>query len=242
VRLTVLGGSGVYPPAGGACGGYLVEHQGFTVLIDPGHATVPMLLRARSATDVDAVVVTHGHPDHCVDVNALLRARAFGDRPATALPIHAPHRALDAVLALDARSADHCTVHELGDGPIGPFRVQSALLPHSVPNLGIRLTAGEATLAYTGDSGPCDELVDLARGADLLLCEATFLHTVAPGMSGRLGTALDAGIQAAAAGVGRLVLTHLQPGTAHAEAIEVAGRGFGGPIDVASPGLVIDLR
>ena len=79
MELTVLGGSGAWPGPGGACSGYLVVHEGFRLLVDPGYAVLPRLLEEIRATRVDAVFVSHGHPDHCADLNPLLRARALID-------------------------------------------------------------------------------------------------------------------------------------------------------------------
>src|SRR6478672_6145166 len=101
MRLTVLGGAGGFPPAGGACSGYLVEHDGFRLLVDPGYAVVPRLLGLVAAGAIDAVLVSHGHPDHVADLNPLLRARALRDDPAPPLLVYALKGALDAVLALD---------------------------------------------------------------------------------------------------------------------------------------------
>ena len=98
MKITVLGGCGAWPAAGQACSGYLVEHAGFRLLIDPGYATLPRLLQHVSAEDVDAVLVSHGHPDHCADLNPLLRARALQDVQVRALPVFALPGALDAVL------------------------------------------------------------------------------------------------------------------------------------------------
>ena len=75
MRLTVLGGCGAWPDAGQACSGYLVEHDGFRLLLDLGYATVPRLLERVPADQVDAVFISHRHPDHCADLNPLLRAR-----------------------------------------------------------------------------------------------------------------------------------------------------------------------
>jgi len=86
MKLTVLGGAGARPPAGGACSGYLIEHAGFRLLIDPGYATAPQLLGILAPEEIDAVLVSHGHPDHVADLNPLLRARALRDDPAPALP------------------------------------------------------------------------------------------------------------------------------------------------------------
>ncbi len=180
MRLTVLGGCGGWPAAGLACSGYLAEHDGFRLLIDPGYATLPRLLLAvADATEVDAVLVSHGHPD-------------------------------------------------------------SLLLPHSVPNAGLRLEAGGQVLAYTGDSGPSPRLAELARGADVFLAEATSPWQV-PGRSARyLSSARQAGEVAREAGAGRLVLTHLWPGTDPDEAVRAAAGSYPGEIAVASPGLVAE--
>jgi ribonuclease BN (tRNA processing enzyme) len=76
MRLTVLGSCGAWPEAGQACSGYLVEHDGFRLLVDLGYAVVPRLLERLAAAQVDAVLISHGHPDHCADLNPLLRADA----------------------------------------------------------------------------------------------------------------------------------------------------------------------
>jgi ribonuclease BN (tRNA processing enzyme) len=136
VRLTVLGGCGAWPAAGQACSGYLVEHDGFRLLIDPGYAIVPRLLQSIDADDVDAV------------------------------------------------------------------------------------------------------LVSLARGADLLLAEASCPREVLGGSARYLSSALQAGQLAHQAGVGRLILTHLMPESSAQESTRAAAEGYDGPIAVASPGLV----
>lgn len=236
MRLTVLGGGGVWPEAGGACGGFLVEHDGFRLLVDPGFAVVPRLFRVLGAEEVDAVYVTHGHPDHCADLNPLLRARALSGVDTPALPVHAPAGAVDAVLALDRAGMLDCELRPITDRfHIGPFAAETRMLPHSLPNAGIRLAAGGEVLAYTGDSGPCAEVVVLARDADVLIAEATFLDEVPDGARGYLSSARDAGRQCALAGAGRLLLTHLQPGTDPAAAIAVARAEFDGEVAVAAP-------
>jgi ribonuclease BN (tRNA processing enzyme) len=124
---------------------------------------------------------------------------------------------------------------------IGPFTIETVLLPHPRPNAGIRVTADGQTLAYTGDCGPSEALVRLARDADLLLAEASYAAEVPEELVGALSSSTDAGRQASGAGVGRLVLTHLMPATDPDAAVAAARRSFAGSIDVARPGLVIDL-
>jgi ribonuclease BN (tRNA processing enzyme) len=248
MRLTVLGACGAWPEAGRACSGYLVEHDGFRLLVDVGYATVPRLFEVIGAGEVDAVFVSHGHPDHCADLNPLLRARTlFDGPPSPPLPVYSPPGALDAVLALDRpgmlADAYRLRAFTIGDQlDIGPFRAQTALLPHWLPNAGVRLTAGGQTLVYTGDAGAAPEVVALARDADLLLAEATFVDEVPEDSRGYLCSATEAGQQASQAGVGRLVLTHLQPGTDRHAARAAAAQGYRGPIDVADGGLAIELR
>lgn len=246
MKLTILGGAGAWPPAGGACSGYLVEHGGFRLLLDPGYATLPRLLGLVDAVAIDAVLVSHGHPDHVADLNPLLRARALGDDPPGALPSWAPPGALRAVLALDRPGMldAACELHEFEPGdafPIGPFAVQTRLLPHSLPNAGFRLTADVRSLTYTGDAGPSDDLVELADRTDVLLAEASHVERVPDDAARWLNSALEVGRQARQAQVGRLVLTHLFPGTDPAAARAAARRSYAGWTGVAAPGLVVEI-
>jgi ribonuclease BN (tRNA processing enzyme) len=246
MRLTVLGGCGAWPAAGQACSGYLAEHAGFRLFIDPGYATLPRLLGHTSAGGVDAVLVSHGHPDHCADLHPLLRARAYsGDSPA-ALPVYAPPGAVDRVVALDGPGSlrGSYTVHAFEPGEefgIGPFGVRSVPLPHFVLNAGVRLAAGGQVLSYTGDTGPSPDLVGLARGADLFLAEATYPERVPAEDAAYLSSARQAGEYAAAADAGHLLLTHLWPGTDPAEAVTAAQVAYRGRLTVARAGLVVDL-
>lgn len=246
MKLTVLGGAGGWPPAGGACSGYLIEHDGFRLLVDPGYATLPRLLEIVPAEAVDAVLVSHGHPDHVADLNPLLRARAMRDDPPPPLPAYAIPDALRPVLALDQVDAlqDACEVREFEAGeafPIGPFRIESRLLPHFVPNAGLRITARGLSITYTGDAGPSDDLVELASRADLLLAEATYVESVPADSAASLNSALEVGRQASRAGAARLLLTHLWPGTDPEASRAAASRAFGEWIGVAASGLVVDV-
>jgi ribonuclease BN (tRNA processing enzyme) len=246
MRFTVLGGCGAWPEAGQACSGFLVEEDGFRLVLDLGYATVPRLLERVAADQVDAVFISHGHPDHCADLNPLLRARALREDPAPPLPVYAPPGALDAVLALDRPGmlAAAYTLHEFTAGDslgIGPFAVTTRLLPHWLPNAGVRLAAGGAAIAYTGDSGPAAEIAELARGAGLLVAEASYVDRVPEDSRRYLSSARQAGGYAAQAGAGHLVLTHLMPGTDHQAAEVAAAASYGGAVSVATPGLVLTV-
>jgi ribonuclease BN (tRNA processing enzyme) len=261
MKVTVLGGAGGYPTAHQGCSGFLLEHDGFRLVVDPGYATIQRLLTLVGADEVDAVWVSHGHPDHCADLQPLLRARALRMPPATApLPVYAPLGSLAPLLALDQPdTVDRAYVlHDIADGDmfdIGPLHCAARDLPHMVPNLGIRITADAATtnaattnaattpaaLAYTGDCGPSPAVAELAAGADLLIANATFPESVAEPRTAFLSSARQAGTYAQNAGAKALMLTHLWPGSDPDAAFAAAAETYDGPVEVASPGLIMVL-
>jgi ribonuclease BN (tRNA processing enzyme) len=246
VRLIVLGGCGAWPAAGQACAGHLIEHDGLHLVVDLGYATLPRLLEWIAPERVDAALFSHGHPDHCADLHPLLRARVLRAAPPAALPVYTLPGALDRVLALDGPGAmdDACHLHDFAAGDrfeIGPFRVETWALPHFVPSVGLRLTAGDRVVAYTGDTGPSADIRELARDADLFIAEASYPDEVPARAARFLSSARQAGDDAAGAGARRLLLTHLLPGSDPEAAVRAAGAAYRGPIDVATPGQVIDL-
>jgi ribonuclease BN (tRNA processing enzyme) len=246
MRLTVIGGCGAWPEAGQACSGFLIEQDGFRLMVDLGYATMPRLLQLVAPGELDAVYISHGHPDHCADLNPLLRAWALREDPFPPLPVYAPTGALDAVLALDRPRmlAGAYTLHEFTPGAsldIGPFSAETRLLPHYLPNAGLRLAGGGTVLAYTGDSGPAAEIAELARDAGLLVAEASYVDEVPEDSRRHLSSARHCGQQVAQAGAGHLMLTHLLPGTDHQAARVAAGAGYDGQISVAAAGLAVDL-
>jgi ribonuclease BN (tRNA processing enzyme) len=247
VKLHVLGGCGGWPAAGQACSGYFVECEGFRLLIDPGYATLPRLLELTAAELIDGVLISHGHPDHCADLHPLLRARALRDKPPGPLAVYTLPNAIDRVLALDRPGMldDAYAIHEFAPGDrfeIGPLAVVTWSLPHFVTNVGMRLTAGGQTLAYTGDTGPSSDLEDLARDADLYLAEATYPELVPTDSARYLSSAKQVGELSSHASVKHLVLTHLWPGTDPAAAEQAARRGYDGTITVARAGVIVDLE
>ena len=202
LKLTIVGGCGGWPAAGEACSGYLLEHDGFRLLIDPGYAVLPEAAAHVAADQVDAVLVSHGHPDHCADLNPLLRARHSWTThrrrcPFTRCPRLSTlfwrsigHRCSEIRIELKIIRSRRCR------SPIGPFAVETALLPHPRPNAGFRITAHGTSFAYTGDAGPDSALVALALDADLLLAEASYADDVPADVRGALSSAGDAARQA----------------------------------------------
>jgi ribonuclease BN (tRNA processing enzyme) len=240
-RLTVLGSCGAHPEAGRACSGFLLAYDDLRIVLDLGFGTFARLLTANGDGAVDAVVITHSHSDHCVDLNALFRERSFADGPR--IPLYCPPDVVTRVEPLEprARLTDVFDVHELpGTHHIGPLRLDGVALPHYVPNAGIRLTAPGFTFAYTGDTAPCDELATLGADADLYIVDATFGSDADRGEHSLL-TAREAGAAAREAHAKRLLLTHFWPGTDRSVAVAQAAEQFGGEVIAAEDGLVLDL-
>lgn len=246
VKLTVLGGSGAWPTAVAACSGYLVRHEDTTILIDPGYSVFPRLLEECRAGEVDAVLISHAHPDHCADLNPLLRARVLGAEHPPVLPVWAPEGSLDRILDLDPvrmlrRGIEVNSLTDGGTVRIGPIRVRARTLPHHVTNLGFRLEADGDVLAYSGDSGDCAARIELARDADVYLAEATYVDQVPGGDAPYLCTVRQVARQAAIARPQVTLLTHLWPDASAEHALATArAEGLEG-VQLATPGLTVDL-
>ena len=242
MKVTVLGSCAAWPDPGRACSGYLVEHDGFRLVLDLGFATLPRLLRHCPGGTVDAVVITHRHSDHCVDLNGLLRVRHHGERALPRIPLLCPPDVAELVDTLEPRPrlAELFDVRDLpGSHQVGPFRVDGMALPHYVPNAGIRLTAANETLAYTGDTGPDPALADLGANVDLYIMEATLQAEPEPGEPRYLLTAREAGRWARKAHARRLLLTHFWPGSDRGASLRQAAAEFYGEILAADEDLVI---
>jgi ribonuclease BN (tRNA processing enzyme) len=242
MKITVLGSCAAWPEPGRACAGFLVEHGGFRLVMDLGFGTLPRLLALCPNGSVDAVVVTHRHSDHCVDLNGLLRVRHYGERAHDPIPLLCPPGVAELVDALEPepRLAELFDVLPLpGTHKVGPFEVRGIELPHHVPNVGIRLTTAHRTVAYTGDTGPSEDLVELGRSADLYIMDATLQHQ--PDGPRTVLSAAEAGQWATRAGARRLLLTHFWPGNDRGVSLRQAAEHYDGELMAADEGLVVDL-
>ncbi len=242
--LVVLGAAGGWAGPGGAASGYLVRHDGFNLWVDAGTGTLANLQEHIGVLDVGAIVVSHRHFDHFLDLYPYFLARWFRDPRPPKVPLFAPPGMFEHALQLEGDLAGVFDLHVVEPGDTfhpGPFAVRTALMAHPVPTLGMRIEADGTALAYTADTGPSEPLVELARGADLLLSEASWLERP-PGAPLALHlTAREAGGQAARAGVGGLVLTHLLPTTDRNASLHEADQGFGGgPVTAPAEGTTIE--
>jgi ribonuclease BN (tRNA processing enzyme) len=183
MRLTVLGRSPASPNPGEACAGYLVEGGDARVLVDIGPGVVSQLVGRHHPDELDAVVVSHLHADHMLDLVTLRyvypwRSRPVDQRLRVVLPPGSADQMLD--LAKGVGNAHHfedCFRLSEHDGAtsltFGGLSLQPIATQHYIPCWGFRIESGGRRLAYTADTAPCGGLTDLADGADLLLSEAT---------------------------------------------------------------------
>ena len=236
----MLGAGGGWARPGGAACGYLLRHDGFNLWLDLGTGTMANLQQHVGLQDVDAVVVSHRHFDHFLDIYPYYLARwyASGSEP---IPLFAPPGMFEHALPLeeDLPKAFSSTAVEPGDPfEAGPFRVRTARMRHPVPTLGMRFEADGQALAYSADTGPNQELVDLATGADVLLAEATWLDQ--PSWADPIHmTAAQAGETARKAGAGRLVVTHVWPTNPMPVVEQRAAEAFEGEVSLATEGMTV---
>ncbi len=259
MQVTVLGKSPSWQDAGGACSGYLIVQDDFKLLLDCGNGVFSKLRPACDYVDVDAVVITHMHADHFLDLVPFSYALRYAPRqqpvavggwPGTDAPAR-PHLYLpegggdvlrrvvgcwgsedliESAFALD----EYETVDEL---ELGPFAVRFCEVPHFVTTHAVELSCGGSRFTFGADCRPNEELVRFARDTDMLMIEGTLPRPERDGVRGHL-TAREAGEHGRLAAARRLVVTHysdeLDPQVTRSEATA----GFGGPVELAREGAV----
>jgi ribonuclease BN (tRNA processing enzyme) len=243
--LTVLGSAGSHTGIARACSGYLVRAGGTNLLVDAGNGSTANLQREVAFRDLDAIVISHRHVDHCVDLVGAFYALRFDPQVERRIPLYAPPEVFETLTGLMSDDSamefaevfDHHLVGHDDRVTVGGVSLMFARANHPPPSVSVRIEAGGRSLVYSGDTGGSQELADLARGADLLLCEATWAGELADQLPDLHLTGREAGRIAQQAGVGLLVLTHLAGATDRAQVLSEARETFAGRVDLAE-----DLR
>ena len=259
MRVTVLGKSPSWQDAAGACSGYLAQARGFSVVLDCGNGVFSKLRPVCDYVDVDAVVISHMHADHFLDLVPFSYALRYAPRqqpvpvggwPGTDEPAR-PRLYLPAGGRELLRHVVSCwgnedlvdsafDVHEYAvdhELSLGPLAVRFCEVPHYVPTFAVELACEGARFTYGADCRPNDELVEFARDTDMLLIEATLPRPERDGTRGHL-TAREAGEHGLRAGARRLVLTHYSD-ELDSELTRAEGSdGFCEPVDLAREGAV----
>jgi len=254
MKLIVLGCSGSGPGPDSPAAGYLVRAGRTSVVLDLGNGTFGPLQRHLDPFALDAALFSHLHPDHCSDFSALAVFRKYHPfapfdvrerRLAVHAPAEAPERFANAYAASAEERAetdltevfDFTPLVDFASAQVGEMALHVREVDHLCEAYALRLEYGGRSIVYSGDTGPCTALVELARGADVLLSEATWPHTglwdePPPGvhLSGR-----QAGELATKAGVGRLLLTHVASWYDRGVILAEARETFDGPVELVAP-------
>ncbi len=252
MQLTVLGSGAACPPGGGASSGYLVEDRGRSVLLDCGHGIASALLAERPQFDLDAIIISHMHADHFIDLLPLRfrLTRDMNGLPEQRIALYLPpdgSETLRQVLAavcfppdflhtvFQVREYDSAAPIALGDG----LQARCAVGVHYIPGWALRID-GSTSLTYTGDTAPSPAVCELARGSDTLLAEATLDEPEAGPVRGHL-TAVQAAELAREAGVQRLLLTHFWFDADRDAAAAAASQIFKGEVAAVHDGMKLHL-
>ncbi|HMC06845.1 MAG TPA: MBL fold metallo-hydrolase [Solirubrobacterales bacterium] len=264
MRITVLGKSPSWQDAGGACSGYLVDDERVALLLDCGNGVFSKLRLRRDYTEIDAVLISHLHADHFLDLVPYAYALTFAPRqqpvpvppwPGTDHPARprliVPEGGaetlrrvvgawgnddlIDTAFAVEEYHLDS-TVE------VGTLRATFHEVPHFTTTYAVSLTSsnGGGRFTFGADCGPTEELVEAARDTDLLIVEATLPRPERTGIRGHL-TPSEAGDHARRAGARRVVITHISDELDQTWARTQASEAFGAPVEVARENAVYEV-
>lgn len=258
MKLTILGGSAAGPAAGQGCSGYLLEDGETAIVIDLGPGTLQELKRHIDVRTVDALVLSHPHLDHTLDIGALRYSLMYSpSKPEQPLPLWIPPGADEALYYLGRAFSTDEEASSFYDGvidlhtyqpreqlTIGTFTITFAPCVHYIPCWSMRIASRDTgrILGFTADSGPAAGLHRHLSGVHTLLAEAALAEPGAEPYDTRgHSTALEAGELATECGAESLILTHIWEEIGGAPQRDRASAAFAGPIRVARPGLKIDV-
>lgn len=257
MQLTCLGGAAAWPNPEQGCSSYLVRTSETAVLIDCGPDTLHVLRSQIRYSTIDAVVISHMHSDHMLDLVPYRYGLTYGvERSEASIPLLVPpagSQRLDALAsALGGNSEPGESFWEpafaveeyqpINGLVVGDIRIMFALTDHAEPCYAMRIESADGkSIFYTADTGTISPLLELAQGCDLLISEATMPdNETGSSGAGHLTPSVAAGI-ASRSGAGQLVLTHLWAERSDDVVLEQASRFYDGPIAIAKPGLRINV-
>ncbi len=250
MRITILGASPACPNPGGASAGYLIESGNDRLLVDCGHGVVSFLQTVTDLNTITAIIISHMHPDHFLDLLPLAYGMQFTG--ATPRPLYLPPGGLRVLEGLQEPLRLHAGfwseayhIHHYDPSQslgIAGMQIAFAATRHFVPANAMRFTdpVGGATAAYTADTGWSGEVMELLGGASLALIEATLLSDASGSVTEGHMTAVQAGVMARQAGVPRAVLTHYWHAIREQLRAE-ASQAFGQRVEMARQGQVYEV-
>ena len=248
VQLTVLGSNGTYGTPGRPPSGYLVEHEGTRLWMEAGPGTFAALQDRVDPGEVDGIVLSHAHGDHCLDIFGFYYATRFGRDSRAAIPTFVPEGLEDRLVAFlgggDQELSDVLDFQVMGAGSstrLGSLGLTFAVANHPVPTLCVRIDDGNRSLTYSADTGPGGDVAELAVGTDLFLCEATYQGPESEKPWPHHLTAGEAGSLARGSGARRLMITHIWPPLDPSRSVAEAEETFGRSVSLAVPGITVKV-
>jgi ribonuclease BN (tRNA processing enzyme) len=246
LEVVVLGSAGTHPGPGRACSGYLFRSSDARVVVDMGYGSTSNLYRMHDPDEIDAVVLTHQHADHCVDIVGLYYALRFHPDGPQRIDVHAPQGVEEFIAQLVPSDStpplrEILEFHKIEPGDeliVGDIGLTFHASIHPVPTVTVRADHEGRIATYSSDSAGGSWLETAARDADLFICEASWLGDPEDYPDGVHLTAAQAGEVAAKAGARQLVLTHIWPRNDPEQSREAAQGTYGGEVHLAEDGQV----
>jgi ribonuclease BN (tRNA processing enzyme) len=252
MKLTVIGCAGSFPGPDSPCSSYLIEAEGYKLLLDFGSGSLGALQRHTDPYQIDAILLTHLHADHIMDACPYVVMRRYAPgAPFPRVPLYGPE-GTESRLSAAYGGAGETACPSLSDVydtrtlqpgtlRIGPFDVTVDRVCHPIETYGVRIEHGGSSLVYSSDTGQCENLQRLADHCDVFLCEASYLEG-RPNPPGVHLTGREAGECATKAGAGRLLLTHLvRRWGSEAQTLQEARSAYAGPVEVVHSGATFDI-
>lgn len=237
MKITILGNSGPYPGIGSACSGYLLEYKDYKILIDCGNGTLSRLQKyIKSFDELDAIILTHLHSDHIADAMVLRYAIGINKEKGNiekSIPLYAPMDPQETYVSLQFKDA--FIMNKLEETTVLSFdglRLTFKKMSHPIETYGIMMENEEQKLVYSSDTKLCDNIIELAKNADLLICECGLLERDKSDNIFHL-TAKEVGEIATISNTQNLLITHIWPGYKANDLLEEVKTQYKGQVNVA---------
>jgi len=235
MRLTILGNCGPYPRSGGACSGYLLEEEGFKILIDCGNGILSRLLSITPLKEIDCIILSHLHSDHMSDIMVMRYAIALNkkDTVEKSIPLYAPISPKEIYDSIQFNKA--FILNPLTESTVlnfGKMEFKFKLMEHSIETYGIIIKNEDKKFVYSSDTKLCDSIIEISKDADLLLCECNLLQADLNDEIYHL-SAKQVGSLARNCRVKRVLLTHLWPEYSYDEILREVKEEFNGEVEIA---------
>lgn len=244
MKLTIIGHWGGYPEANEASSGYLLEDNGYSLLIDCGSGVLSKLQNFIQPENLDAGIISHYHADHIADIGVLQYARlikGFLGVEMQSLPVYGHTEDQQEFNKLSHKNIMTGIAYDpIFPLQLGPYTVRFLKTDHPVPCYAMRFEKDGKIFVYTADTSYKAELIPFCKDADLLLCECNFYGDQDGKNAGHMNS-YDCGNLAAEANVNKLILTHLPHYGELTRLKEEAAEKYSGSIALASHGLTIEI-